>query len=65
MLNAANEVAVEAFLGGRLAFTGIAAVISRVLDSLAPRAADDLAAVMAADAEARRLAGESILARAA
>jgi 1-deoxy-D-xylulose-5-phosphate reductoisomerase len=65
MLNAANEVAVEAFLAGRLAFTGIAAVISRVLDSLAPRAADDLAAVMAADAEARRLAGESILARAA
>jgi 1-deoxy-D-xylulose-5-phosphate reductoisomerase len=60
MLNAANEVAVEAFLA-----TGIAAVIARVLDSLAPRAADDLAAVMAADAEARRLAGEGILARAA
>jgi 1-deoxy-D-xylulose-5-phosphate reductoisomerase len=65
MLNAANEVAVEAFLAGRLAFTGIAGVISHVLDSLAPRAADDLAAVMAADAEARRLAGESIFARAA
>jgi 1-deoxy-D-xylulose-5-phosphate reductoisomerase len=65
MLNAANEAAVEAFLAGRLAFTGIAAVISHVLDSLAPRPADDLATVMAADAEARRLAGESIFARAA
>ena len=65
MLNAANEAAVEAFLAGRLAFTGIPAVISHVLDALAARPADDLASIMAADAEARRLAGDSIFARAA
>jgi 1-deoxy-D-xylulose-5-phosphate reductoisomerase len=65
MLNAANEVAVEAFLAGRLPFTGIAVVIARVLDALAARPADDLASVMAADAEARRAASDSIFARAA
>jgi 1-deoxy-D-xylulose-5-phosphate reductoisomerase len=65
MLNAANEVAVEAFLAGRLAFTGIPAVISHVLDALAPRPAEDLASVMSADAEARQVAGDSIFARAA
>jgi 1-deoxy-D-xylulose-5-phosphate reductoisomerase len=65
MLNAANEVAVEAFLAGRLGFTGIPGVISQVLDALAARPADDLASVMAADAEARRVAGDSIFARAA
>jgi 1-deoxy-D-xylulose-5-phosphate reductoisomerase len=65
MLNAANEAAVEAFLAGRLPFTGIAAVIEQVLSALAARPAEDLASVMAADAEARRLAGDSIFARAA
>jgi len=65
MLNAANEVAVEAFLAGRLPFTGIAGVIAQVLDALAPRPADDLATVMAADAQARRAAQDRILARAA
>jgi 1-deoxy-D-xylulose-5-phosphate reductoisomerase len=65
MLNAANEVAVEAFLAGRLGFTGIATVIAHVLDAVAPRAADDLGAIMAADAEARRVAGDCVFARAA
>ena len=65
MLNAANEAAVEAFLAGRLPFTGIAPVIEQVLSALAARPAEDLASVMAADAEARRLAGDSIFARAA
>jgi 1-deoxy-D-xylulose-5-phosphate reductoisomerase len=65
MLNAANEVAVEAFLAGRLAFTGIPAVIAQVLEALAARPADDLASVMAADAEARRVANDCIFARAA
>jgi 1-deoxy-D-xylulose-5-phosphate reductoisomerase len=65
MLNAANEVAVEAFLARRLSFTGIPAVIAHVLDALAARPAEDLPAVLAADAEARRVAGASILARAA
>ena len=65
VLNAANEVAVEAFLAGRLAFTGIPAVIAQVLEALAARPADDLASVMAADAEARRVANDCIFARAA
>lgn len=55
-LNAADEIAVAAFLERRLPFLGIAAVIERVLDRMprAPlRSIDD---VLAADAEARRLA---------
>jgi 1-deoxy-D-xylulose-5-phosphate reductoisomerase len=65
VLNAANEVAVEAFLAGRLPFTGIPGVIADTLDSVTARAADDLGAVMAADAHARRAASARILAIAA
>jgi 1-deoxy-D-xylulose-5-phosphate reductoisomerase len=61
LLNAANEVAVEAFLAGRLPFTGIARVIAETLEALPPAAATSLEAVMAADAEARRAAGAHIL----
>ena len=43
VLNAANEVAVEAFLAGRLPFTGIARVIADTLNAVPPGAADDLA----------------------
>jgi 1-deoxy-D-xylulose-5-phosphate reductoisomerase len=65
VLNAANEVAVEAFLAGRLAFTGIAGVIAGALDAVPARGADDLQAVMAADLQARRAASARILALAA
>jgi 1-deoxy-D-xylulose-5-phosphate reductoisomerase len=65
MLNAANEVAVEAFLAGRLPFTGIAGVIEHVLDTLPARAAEDLPSILAADGQARSLAHERIFARAA
>jgi 1-deoxy-D-xylulose-5-phosphate reductoisomerase len=65
MLNAANEVAVEAFLAGRLPFTGIGGVIAHVLETFAPRPAEDLPSILAADAQARRLAHERIFARAA
>jgi len=65
VLNAANEVAVDAFLGGRLPFTSIARVIADTLDALPAAPAGDLAAVMAADAQARRAAGACVLARAA
>jgi 1-deoxy-D-xylulose-5-phosphate reductoisomerase len=61
VLNAANEVAVEAFLAGRLAFTGIAAVIADTLEAVPARAADDLAAVTTADAEARRAASAHVM----
>ena len=56
MLNAANEVAVEAFLAGRLPFTGIARVIADTLDAVPTGEAANLEAVMAADGEARRAA---------
>jgi 1-deoxy-D-xylulose-5-phosphate reductoisomerase len=40
VLNAANEVAVAAFLDGRLTFPGIAAVIEHAMDELEPRSPD-------------------------
>ncbi|HWJ00058.1 MAG TPA: 1-deoxy-D-xylulose-5-phosphate reductoisomerase [Burkholderiales bacterium] len=59
-LNAANEIAVEAFLARRLPFTAIAAVIEDTLAASRSSPAADLAAVLAADAEARRLAAQRI-----
>lgn len=59
--NAANEVAVAAFLAGRLPFLGIPTVVERTLAALPGRAADELSAVLAVDAEARRVA-EGLLA---
>jgi 1-deoxy-D-xylulose-5-phosphate reductoisomerase len=58
--NAANEVAVERFLEGRLPFGRIATTIARVLDRHRPADAGSLDAVLAADAEARRLAEEAM-----
>ncbi len=57
--NAANEVAVELFLAGRIRFGRIAETIARVLDGHRQADAGSLAAVLAADAEARRLAREA------
>ncbi|HTB34008.1 MAG TPA: 1-deoxy-D-xylulose-5-phosphate reductoisomerase, partial [bacterium] len=64
-LNAANEVVVEAFLKGRLNFTGIPAVLAVVLDRFLKRPASERAArsldqVLAADAWGRRAAGEAL-----
>jgi len=53
VLNAANEVAVEAFLDGRLGFTAIPKLITAVLDHCPVLPADSLAAVLSADATAR------------
>jgi 1-deoxy-D-xylulose-5-phosphate reductoisomerase len=59
VLNAANEVAVEAFLAGRIGFLGIAALVEETLShgarlaALSPETAAD---VLAIDAEARTLA---------
>ena len=58
ILNAANEVAVAAFLGGRLNFTSIAAVIERVLERLPPATVGSLEDVFEADRAARRLAAD-------
>jgi len=65
VLNAANEVAVEAFLDRRLPFTGIAGVISSTLDTVSARAANDLQSILQSDGEARRAASARILANAA
>ena len=54
--NAANEVAVAAFIEGRLPFLGIADVVERALASVDGAPAHDLAELVAADAEARRAA---------
>lgn len=56
MLNAANEVAVDAFLKGRIRFTEIAGIIDGVLNKEASVPTRCLADVLAADAQARTLA---------
>ncbi len=60
ILNAANEVAVESFLAGQLAFTGIAAVIENVLADCAVEPLDSLETAWRADREARSLARASV-----
>jgi 1-deoxy-D-xylulose-5-phosphate reductoisomerase len=64
-LNAANEVAVHAFLAGRLDFTGIPAVVERTLEQLPARRVHAFESLYEADAEARVLAGEAIAERVA
>jgi len=54
--NAADEVAVEAFLRGRIAFAGIWRIIERVMSEHAVRPCDDFDAVFCADAWARERA---------
>ncbi len=56
VFNAANEVAVAAFLDGRLSFLGIADVVGDALESADGAPARDLDDLVAADGEARRLA---------
>ncbi|RMN41869.1 1-deoxy-D-xylulose 5-phosphate reductoisomerase [Pseudomonas syringae pv. aceris] len=58
MLNAANEVAVAAFLEGRIRYLEIAGIIEEVLDHEPVTAVEGLDAVFAADAKARLLAGQ-------
>jgi 1-deoxy-D-xylulose-5-phosphate reductoisomerase len=62
VLNAANEVAVEAFLAGRLRFTAIARVIEETMQRVACGVADTLDSVLDADRRARRSAEASIAA---
>ncbi|MGH7645512.1 MAG: 1-deoxy-D-xylulose-5-phosphate reductoisomerase [Gemmatimonadales bacterium] len=57
--NAANEVAVAEFLAGRIRFGRIAEIVELVLERHDRSDAASLAAVLAADAEARRLAQEA------
>jgi len=60
VLNAANEVAVHAFLDGRLGFLGIAEVIERVLDRLGAGVVHSFDSLYDADRQARESAAELV-----
>jgi len=60
VLNAANEIAVEAFLDRRLAFTGIAEVIEQVLGEMDAQPLASLEQVYAVDVEARAAAARFV-----
>ena len=60
--NAADEVAVAAFLEGRISFTEIAALVEDALGAVDGAPARDLAELVQADGEARRLAGRKVAA---
>lgn len=60
VLNAANEVAVDAFLAGSLSFLRIADVISFALDEVPTQVVPDLEAVLAADGQGRRAAQQAL-----
>ena len=57
VMNAANEIGVEAFLKGTIAFQDIPMIIESVLDAHHPQASSDLETVLKADAWAREEAG--------
>ncbi len=60
VLNAADEVAVAAFLAERIAFTAIPAVVERVLEAMPARPVRHFDDLFAADAEARERSEEQI-----
>lgn len=60
VFNAADEVAVEAFLAGQLDFLGIASVIEQTLERTELRRIESLEDVLAADADGRRVASSCI-----
>jgi 1-deoxy-D-xylulose-5-phosphate reductoisomerase len=64
-MNAANEVAVAAFLARRIGFLEIVRTVEAVLDRLGAPPANDLDSIIAFDAAARQAADVSILSRAA
>ncbi len=63
VLNAANEVAVAAFLGRQIRFTDIAAIAEQVLSELPGGQIERLDQVLALDAEARRRATDAVASR--
>ena len=60
VLNAANEVAASAFLQGRIGFLSIPALVEDALAALPATPADSLDALLAADAQARRLTDRNL-----
>lgn len=65
ILNASNEIAVEAFLRRRIGFLDIIGTVGRVLDRMGPRPAADLEDVVSLDEAARAETEQLIAARAA
>ena len=65
ILNAANEVAVAAFLGGRIGFLDIAFIVGKALDRYDPSEPATLEEVLAIDASARAVAERAMEALAA
>ncbi len=62
ILNAANEVAVEAFLSGRLSFLGIPAVIATTLERVSAARVHSFDSLTAADRQSRLVAGDLVAA---
>ena len=56
VLNAADEAAVDAFLKGRIGFTGIHRVIAKTLDAFVPSKGEAIEDIIEADREAREMA---------
>jgi 1-deoxy-D-xylulose-5-phosphate reductoisomerase len=64
VLNAANEVAVAAFLEGRIGFLDIAAIVEQTMEAVGGHAVESLDDVLACDSEARRVGETNIRGRA-
>ncbi len=64
VLNAANEVAVQAFLEHKIGFLDIAGIVEAVMQELGAPLIPDLAAVLAVDEAARTVAATTVLAKA-
>jgi 1-deoxy-D-xylulose-5-phosphate reductoisomerase len=62
VLNAANEIAVHAFLAGRLRFLEISAVIDSTLSELGSEPVRSFDSLYEADRQARALAGRAVAA---
>jgi len=60
ILNAANEIAVDAFLEGYIDFTGIAKVIETTMKQVEYKEADSLETILSADMQARQVANDII-----
>ena len=65
VLNAADEVAVEAFLRDQISFLAIAEVVAETLERVPARTPRSVEDVLEVDAEARSVAGDYVRQRAA
>lgn len=60
ILNAANEVAVDAFLNEHIAFTQIAQIVEQTIEKLSVHSVDTMETVLKADQDARQIANELV-----